>query len=390
MRRLVLSILPFWSLAATPAWADLFGQDLLADDLRWTARNLTYTLFQQPSDTALTLGFSSDSPENVIQNDLRVDLAWARGPVRINLKPRADLFWQSWSSGPRSGEDEASGNLYFYEWSGRLSLGKMLQAEYGLLNLQWGPSFLLSPSNPFDQRNGESNPKLELPPAMDYGLLTWFPGQAWTVTLIANVDKGRKRYPQEFYRTYALKADHVFRDGYASVIASYRDESSRSSAASARTRVGYYAGYNLTDRLLGYLEGSSSEKDSENLVGFSYTTDLGPTLVAEYFHNSSGSSADIRQLLLRPDEVDWREALLRKNYLLLQAYQRNIRGVFDYVVRWVTSPDDHSHSANVQLDLGVSDMVTLFTVATVNLGDAEDELSAARDYQVMAGLEVAF
>jgi hypothetical protein len=390
MRRLALSVLPFTTFIATSAWAEIIGQDLLAGDLRWTARNLTYTLLQQPSDTARDLGFSSNYPENVIQNDLRVDLSWARGPVRIGLKPRADLFWQSWTSGPRSGQDEASADLYFYEWSGRVSLSEKVQAEYGLINLQWGPSFLLSPSNPFDSRNGESNPKLELPPAADYGLVTWFPTSAWTITLIANVDEGRKGYLQEFHPTYALKVDYVFRDGYASLIASYRDEPDRDSDEPTNTRLGYYAGYNLTDRLLGYVEGSSSEHDSENLLGLSYTTPLGPTMVLEYFHNSNGSDGDIRQLLLRPDEVDWREALFRKNYLLLQAYQRNLWGRFDYVLRWVTSPDDDSHSANVQLDLGVSDMVTLFTVATTSIGDDGDESVAARDYQVMAGIEVAF
>lgn len=391
MRRLALSLLPLSAFVATSAWADVIGQDLLAGDLRWAARNLTYTLFQKPSDTALALGFSSEYPENVIQNDLRVDLSWERGPVRINLKPRADLFWQSWSSGPRSGEEEASGDLYFYEWSGRVSLADNVLVEYGLVNLQWGPSFLLSPSNPFNSRNGESNPKLELPPAMDYGLVTWFPTQAWTVSLVANVDQGRASYPQDFRPTYALKLDYIFQDGYASLIASYRDEYGRDFDQPAKARVGYYAGYNLTDRMLGYFEGSASERDYENLLGLSYTTQLGPTLGAEYFHNSSGSNADVRQLLLSPDEVDWREALFRKNYVLLQAYQRNLWGKFDYVLRWVTSPDDHSHSANVQLDLGVSDMVTLFTVATVNSGnDDGDELSAAREYQVMAGMEIAF
>jgi hypothetical protein len=390
MRRLASALPLFTALVTTAVWSDVVGQDLLGGDLRWTARNLTYTLLQQPSDTARALSFSSNYPENVIQNDLRVDLSWARGPVRIDLKPRVDLFWQSWTSGRRSGEDEASADLYFYEWSGRLSLSDKLQAEYGLINLQWGPSFLLSPSNPFDSRNGESNPKLELPPAADYALVTWFPTSAWTITLIANVDEGRKDYPQEFHPTYAFKADYVFQDGYASLIASYRDEAGRNSDDLAKARVGYYAGYNLTDRLLGYFEGSSSEDDSENLLGLSYTTPLGPTMVVEYFHNSNGSNTDIRQLLLRPDEVDWREALFRRNYLLLQAYQRNLWGRFDYVVRWVTSPDDHSHSANVQLDLGVSDMITLFTVATAGIGDDGDEAVAARDYQVMAGVEIAF
>jgi len=389
MRCFALCLLTSAALSAAEVRAEIFATDLLADGLRWTARNLTYTLFQQPSDTARALGFSSDYPEAVIQNDLRIDLSWARDPLRIELKPRVDLFWQSWNSGLRSGEDEASGNLYFYEWSGRLSLGDEAQVEYGLRNLQWGPSFLLSPSNPFDSRNGETNPKLELPPAADYGLITWFPTSAWTVSLIANVGEGRKRYPRHFYPTYALKADYVFQGGYASLIASYRDGASQT-YDSAKTRIGYYAGYNMTDRLLGYLEGSSSEQDSENLLGLSYTTGFGPTLVLECLHNSNGSNADIRQLLLRPDEVDWREALFRKNYLLMQVYQRNLWGNFDYVARWVTSPDDHSHSANLQLNLGITKMMTLFTVATINTGNDDDELAAARDYQIMTGVEIAF
>jgi hypothetical protein len=47
---------------------------------------------------------------------------------------------------------------------------KNLYLSYGRENLQWGPSYLFSPSNPFFHDNGRSNPKKEIP-GMDFARL---------------------------------------------------------------------------------------------------------------------------------------------------------------------------------------------------------------------------
>lgn len=374
----------------TAATASALGAETSAwnwapEGLKWSLRNLTYAELQQPSDLAVRTGGSIDNPEQLVESDLRADLSYSRGPLFLALKPRANVFWQTWTSGARDGEEQGSGDLYLQEWLVRLSATDLVYADYGLQNLQWGPSFLLSPSNPFNSRNGKENPYKELPSAY-YARAIWTPSSSWTLSGIANVGKGEQRYPGDFQDTYALKVDYQFQDGYASLIGSYRD------AEDADLRLGYYAGYNFTDSFLGYVEGSTSDQDSETLVGGSYTTRLGPTLVMEYYHNSSGDAdTDVQRLALtRVDQLDWREAFLRKNYFLVQAYQQNVFGALDYVVRWVTDADDHSQSFNLQLEYGLTNAVSLFTVTTLNRGSDDSELAAVRDYSVMAGVELAF
>jgi hypothetical protein len=394
MRRLAFSLMILTAMIPLPLRADWFDWASVTDGLTWSLRNLTYAQFQEPSAFAIDIGASTDIPERLIENDIRADLTYTRGPFLVGLKPRANVFWQSWDSGARSGEDQSSGEVYFYEWLVRASVGSQAFVEYGLQNLQWGPSFLLSPSNPFDERNGKENPYVELPESADYARLIWVLSPSWTLSAIANVGEGRKRYLREFYDTYALKVDYQFQDGYASLITSYRDDdqSDYRNDDSSDLRVGYYAGYNISDRILGYVEGSASDLDTQTLIGTSYTTDLGPTIALEYFFNSGGDrSTDIRELFLQaPYDLEWREALARKNYVLIQGYQQNLFGSLDYVLRWVTNIDDQSHSVNVQLEYGLSDAISLFTVATVNSGEEDSELAAVRDYQVMGGVELAF
>ena len=387
MQRATQTLLILTAMIPAPLWAGSFDISWVTDGLKWNVRNLTYIQFQEPSTLAVNSGASADLPERVIENDLRADLSYTRGPLTVGLKPRANVFSQSWNSGARSGEEESSGDLYFYEWLVRASVGDRGFVEYGLQNLQWGPSFLLSPSNPFDERNGKENPYKELPESADYARLIWVPSASWTISAIANVGEGRKDYPQQFHDTYALKVDYQFQDGYASLITSYRDDD-----LSENLRVGYYAGYNFSDRILGYFEGSSSDRDTQTLIGGSYTTDLGPTIGMEYFFNSSGDrSTDIRELYVKARyDLDWRTALVRQNYVLIQAYQQDLFGSLDYVLRWVANTDDKSNLVNIQLKYGLSQRLSLFTVATLNSGADDSELAAVREYQVMGGVEFVF
>ena len=64
-----------------------------------------------------------------------------------------------------------------------------LFVSYGRENLQWGPSFLFSPSNPFFQDNGRRNTYLEVP-GMDFGRLVFIPASAWAISFIANTGEG--------------------------------------------------------------------------------------------------------------------------------------------------------------------------------------------------------
>jgi len=376
-----------------PGWAEGFELTGLKEGLSWNLRNLTYYQTQKPSDAVAFSPAASDYPNQVVENDLRLDVNYSHGPLLIGLKPRAELFWQSWRDGLRANDSDTGGKLYFYEWLVRLNANNKLFAEYGLQNLQWGPSTLLSPSNPFDQRNGKDNIYKESVAGADYARMVWVPSSSWTVSAIANVDKGNKDYYRKYFNTYALKIDYQFQDGYVSLIGSYRDISNEPSIVDyPKTRVGYYAGYNLTDSLLSYVEGSLAKDDTEALIGASYTTDLGPTLGMEYYFNGGGEKTPANHdlLALAFNHREWRELFFGKNYLLLQAYQKNIFGSFDYVLRWIKNLDDQSNQFNIQTEYGLFDRLSLFGVASINTGSEGSELTAVRDYQIMAGVEYSF
>ena len=95
--------------------------------------------------------------------ELRLDLELARERLTLGINPRLELTWQEWDTGPRDGTSQTDEDLFVNGWLVRYRFGDRLFAAYTRENLQWGPSFLLSPSNPFIERNGKNNPWLEMP-----------------------------------------------------------------------------------------------------------------------------------------------------------------------------------------------------------------------------------
>ena len=114
--------------------------------------------------------------------------------------------------------------------------------------MQWGPSFLYSPSNPFFFDNGRSNPYMEVA-GMDFARLVVVPHMLWTASFIANTDQGRNTLisTDPFKETYAVKIDYTGNQNYASLIVSQKDD---------KNTVGYFGGWTVTDALLLYSEGS--------------------------------------------------------------------------------------------------------------------------------------
>jgi len=85
--------------------------------------------------------------------------------------------------------------------------------------LQWGPSFIYSPSNPFFSDNGRSNPFMEVP-GMDFVRLIVIPHSIWTISFIVNTDEGRNTLlgTDPFKTSVAAKIDFTGRKNYASII----------------------------------------------------------------------------------------------------------------------------------------------------------------------------
>src|SRR4030043_1139166 len=286
-------------------------QKKLAEHFSFDFRILTYGIIQEPSN-------STQNPENnflqlphyLADLEIRPDLRLNIDPLELIIKPRMRLEYGIWREGDLKGKSEWTNDWYINEWLARWKVLQNLFLSYGRENLQWGPSFLFSPSNPFFQDNGRRNPYVEVP-GMDFGRLVWIPGSAWTISFIANTDEGWNKSigPEPFEKAYALKVDYTGRENYGSMILSYKEDS--------QTLLGFFGGWTISDAILLYAEGVIAQgskalypkedsspfgasmqklyKDDHTikpvlLAGGSYTFGTNGTLTLEYSYYSPGYS----------------------------------------------------------------------------------------------------
>ncbi|MCP3874288.1 MAG: hypothetical protein GY699_14185, partial [Desulfobacteraceae bacterium] len=173
--------------------------------------------------------------------------------------------------------------------------------------LQWGPSFLASPSNPFFSDNGKSRPNQE-GDGKEFAKILFIPDLNWAYSFIVNTGDGRFN-ERNFEKTYALKTDYVSDNGYASLILSHREGNIH------RERIGLFGGLTATDALILYSEANfqqgsdalypivdnspfdysmgASEQDDHSiytsfLIGGTYTFESGSSMTIEYFYNQMG------------------------------------------------------------------------------------------------------
>ena len=232
----------------SPASLTLF-QEKLKEHFSLDLRILTYGIIQEPANSSQSAGINFlQIPHYLTDLEIRPDLRLNIDPIELSAKPRMRLEYSVWREGTRKGDSQWDDDWYINEWLVRLKVLPNLFISYGRENLQWGPSFLFSPSNPFFQDNGRRNPYLEVP-GMDFGRVVWIPGSAWTISFIANTGEGRNKIigPEPFERTYALKVDYTGRENYGSIILSYKENS--------QTLLGFFGGWTVSDAILIYGEG---------------------------------------------------------------------------------------------------------------------------------------
>jgi len=329
------------------------------------------------------------------------------------------------------GESDSEDDWLINEWLARLKMTDNLFISYGRENLQWGPSFLFSPSNPFFRDNGRDNPKREIP-GMDFARLVWLPDFSWSISLIANLEEGEQDFLfYDFEKSYALKLDYNGQESYAGLLLSYQEKD--------RTKLGFFAGWTATDALLLYSEGSislgtnvlypteannpfsasmeatddkESSLDGVFLMGSSYTLEMGPTVTMEYLYNGpgyNGSQADrFYQLRESASETynlprhsglsrltlsltaDPKMRFLRKNYLMLQYIQNDILNVLNLTFRWVQNLDDGSGQFISIIEYFLGDHIGLFSIGSINTGNHDTEFRTFLDAQWMIGMEYTF
>jgi hypothetical protein len=405
----------------------------VAEGFAYHFKVLSFGIVQQEADSTQNpdndfLQLSRYGAELEVRPDVRLTL-WR---FEFGVKPRFTLAGRVWDTSQRAGDSEVDTEVFVQEWLARVKLTEQLFVSYGRENLQWGPAWLFSPSNPFFRDNGRLNSKREVP-GMDFARVVWLPGGAWTLSLIANVDEGRQEFRAvDFQKTYALRLDYVGSAAYVSLIPSYQE--------GERVRLGWFGGWTATDALLVYAEGTvspgsparypvparnpfgstlvalhddSTALASTILLGASYTFAAGPTLSGEYVYNSPGYSSTQAEAYYRlrqqaaealprggplgnlarltlSQTADTGLRLLRRHYVLVQYVHSNIQDALNLTLRWTQNLDDRSGQFNYTVEYLLGNSVQLFAVGMVNVGGQHTEFRTFLDYQIMVGVELSF
>lgn len=425
---LAVSALPVSAeLVQTPSpFFDQFSVDL---------RAMLYGVLQEPADSTQNPGntflrLPKYSGILLAQPDIRFDA----NMLTLSVKPRVRFESDAWTGSDTRGDSSTwDREGYINEWLARVRLRENLFASYGRENLQWGPSFFLSPSNPFFADNGRRAPYLEMP-GSDFARLVWIPGGAWTVSLIANMDAGRNTVsgPDPFEKTYAAKIDYMGMENYASLILSRNDR--------GENTLGLLGGWTVSDALLLYGEGAiqtgsrglypetdvsifgaamkQTKKDESDLMpillaGGAYTFEAKGTLTLEYAYNDPGYTDgqaktyyDLRRSAARsfnsPDAVaglarmtldqtaDTGLRLLRRHYGLIQYTQNNMLNVLDVILRHTRNFDDGSCQSTGIVTFSPGDHASFFSAATFNSGGGDTEFGSILRYQWTLGVTYTF
>lgn len=350
-----------------------------------------YGLYQETVDSQLNGGNRLGIPSNQAVLEFRPDFNLKLRQFELDLKPR--LQWARertlFADQPPVTYNRHEG--FVNEGYVRFRLNDRLILSYGRENLQWGPSALLSPSNPFNANNGRNNPNLELP-GLDYARAVLVANQKLTISLIGNTGRGRLDASERYRKAAAAKVDYTGESAFASVIVSKADGESG--------RVGAFAGWNVTDALSIHAEGSAgragqptlARRDRQLLVGAAYTLAAGPTLSAEYFLNKDGCpDLSIRDCVLqRSALIDPLRPLVRRRYAMLQFVDTKIGGNLNLSTRLIRNLDDNSAQLVVSLEYELGQHWQLYAIPTYGHGALDSEFGSVLRRSLFVGLAYTF
>lgn len=302
---------------------------------------------------------------------LKPDMSFACEDWLFYAKPRLELSLNNYEINGES-DDVFDKNADIPEFMVRRKLTENLFVSYGRENLQWGPSFLYSPSNPFFNDNGKKSLVQDLD-GKDMLKLIMVHDEAFAASLIYNTDKGAFN-EADFEKTLAMKIDYSGDTGYASLILSHTDHE--------KPKLGGFAGTTLTDALIIYGEasiqkGANALKNNDDLytvllLGATYTLESGDSLCLEYLYYDNG-----------PD-------FLQQNYIMLQYLNDDVIDSIDLVSRVTVCLDDGSSRLYAALSRGLNDHMELKLGGMINTGGTDDSFRTYLDYQVQAALEYTY
>jgi hypothetical protein len=356
---------------------------------------LGYVLQQDAVSSPLNPGNTLGIEDNLTQFQFRPDFNLKLRQFEFDLKPRFN-----WTRARVPVADAGTQRRYDHEWfvnegTIRVRPHDRLTLSYGRENLQWGPSALLSPSNPFNANNGRNNPNLELP-GLNYARAVWVASPAWTVSLIDNTGKGRLDPRNRYRKARAAKIDYTGDSTFFSLIGSHAEGES--------SRVGGFLGWNVTDALSLHAEGSAGRgraastsdgpdrRDRQLLVGSAYTLEAGPTISVEYFLNKDGcDDAPILVCLQRRGALlDPLRPLARRRYAMLQYVDTKVGGNLNVSARLIRNVDDHSSQAVLNLEYELGQHWQLYAIPTYYRGARDSEFGSLLHRSLFFGASYTF
>lgn len=408
---------PFWllwmlSLYLSPAlsvtqndvvYSSLPSEESLFDELKRGFYSRIYILgfgiAQDPKPSNLNPDNILGLPRYQAVLNPRIDLNLDYRRLQLGVKPRYLLNWQRWEDGRLEGQESTGQRVFVNEWFARYRLTDELLVSYGRENLQWGPSVILSSSNPFNRENGRNNTRIEVP-GLDYARVVWIPSLSWSVSAIVNTDEGRLNSAQgfglnqsgffnqsaqgaDFNPSYAVKIDYTGEGRYASLIPSYREHEGY--------QVGFFAGWNVSDALLLYGEGNISEHDDFKIqAGASYTLEAGPTLNLEYYHNNNGCLEERIEQCFLLNKINPDDILFRQDYLMLQYTDTRVWSDLNLNLRVVHNLNDSSTRLIGIFEYEVGDHTQLYLTANGFTGNGASEYGSLLRYSIFAGIGYTF
>ncbi len=368
-------------------------------------------------------------PELTLKTGLRPDLYLHYKRFDITFKPRGKIAYQKWQQKENS-TTSTDNDWSVLEWRIRAQLNDTLFLSWGWENLQWGPSYMASPANPFFYDNGRLKPREEVK-GLDIARLIWVRNENLTVSFIANPGRGADDDIRDFQQKYALKLDYMAGQYYGCLIASYKENDT--------IELGGFAGVTASDALLFYIEGGvhngtpvyypvtsaapfaitlsnyrqDDEVEGRLLGGASYTLASGSTLVVEYLYNSAGyngkqtgnyhkltEKAAAAYTAAGPQMIPAAKQLgmavdpgfgfLRRDYFLFQYRKSEIFDMMDITLSWIQNLDDGSLRLLPNIDIAISDQAVIYLNGVFNYGGEETEYNALYRFQIIAGLEFTF
>ncbi len=356
---------------------------------------LGYGVLQDPVNSTLNPNNALGIQRYQTQLALRPDFSLNFRQLELGIKPRFEADWDRVQNGVQGGTDLTTATAYINEWIARYRVTDKLLVSYGRENLQWGPSQLLSPSNPFNQNNGKNNPAIEQP-GLDYARVVAIPNSSFTGSFIANTGAGRLNDSTEasgpFHKAYASKFDYTGEKTYFSLVVSKRD--------TTPWRMGYFGGWNVSDAWLLYSEGSAALSTATNpalphpdydlLAGATYTLMNGAMITGEYFHHNAGCTTQDIAHCASSLTLDPTNPYPRRDYLLLQYVDAKLVRNVSLTVRVIQDLNDHSTQLLSDVEYEVGKNWLLYFVPSVTLGPSRSEFGSLVRYSIFAGASFTF